>query len=60
MKEYHGQFYNGLREGYGTLLSANAYKYEGHWKYNEKDGDGIEMFPHKTCETKKKKKCLIF
>ena len=61
LKEYHGQFYNGLREGYGTLLSANAYKYEGHWKYNEKDGDGIETFPHKTCETKKKKKkCLIF
>ena len=35
---YEGEWFKGMREGYGVFHYANGSKYEGYWKNNMKQG----------------------
>ena len=49
--KYKGQWKDGMRHGFGTMVYRDGMEYEGEWKYDKKDGtgsmvglDGIKMF----------------
>lgn len=44
--QYVGQFMtDGFREGKGTYYEPNGARYEGMWKNNMKDGEGVYIIP---------------
>lgn len=41
---YNGQFFDGLRNGYGVLHYATGARYEGCWLNDKKEGEGCYVF----------------
>jgi hypothetical protein len=37
---YNGDFVNGKKEGFGTIVYENGHRYEGAWKNNKREGYG--------------------
>lgn len=42
--KYTGEFLNGLRHGFGTLIESDGLVYEGMWEKGVKHGQGKEFW----------------
>lgn len=47
---YVGEIINLKRHGVGRFFYPNGNKYEGNWKEDKKDGEGIFYWKHDSCE----------
>ena len=43
---YDGEWYEGKKDGKGTLVWVNGERYEGDWKRNNRHGNGTYFFPN--------------
>ena len=42
--KYEGQWHNGLRSGYGSLLETTGAKWEGEWMHGKRHGAGTQRY----------------